>query len=550
MPVVTMVLLLLLAVVVSNFVSRLLSHKVPLPLLQIAIGAFLSFTFEINAGFDPELFLLLFIPPLLFLDGWRIPKGAFFREWRPILALAIGLVVFTVVGMGLLVHWMIPAMPLAVAFALAAILSPTDPVAVSAMTANAPMPSRLMHILEGESLLNDATGLVCFTFAVAAALTGTFSLAHASVSFLMVAGGGLLAGIAVTWAIGTLNRVLVRYLGEDPATQILISLLMPFAAYLVAEHLHVSGILAAAVAGIAMHYGELSGRRLAATRMQRNAVWDTLQAALNGIIFVLLGEQLPYIMRSLPEVSAASGVGSAWHMLGYLLVITLSLGVLRFLWVWVSLRVTIFRASQRGETRAMPQTRLLAITATAGVRGAITLAGILTLPLMLADGTPFPARDVAIFLAMGVILLSLLIASIGLPLLTRGLDGELPQTKRSGSEGSVRIAASEAAIRRIEQLLSHPLKDSQAAELRSEAAAYLLDTYRRRLHYGHRAIEDAESVQRLADVSRQLRLEALNAERDELYRLRRMDNLDDDLHRQLVREIDLMEAGLVRPAGH
>ena len=169
---------------------------------------------------------------------------------------------------------------------------------------------------------------------------------------------------------------------------------------------------------------------------------------------------------------------------------------------------------------------------------------------MLADGTPFPARDVAIFLAMGVILLSLLVASVGLPLLTRGLDGELPQTKRSGGEGSVRIAASEAAIRRIEQILSQPLKDSQAAEIRSEAAAYLLDIYRRRLHYGHRAIEDAESVQRLADVSRQLRLEALNAERDELYRLRRMENLDDDLHRQLIRELDLMEASLVRPVGH
>src|SRR5690606_37117149 len=130
-------------------------------------------------------------------------------------------------------------------------------------------------------------------------------------------------GVVVTWVVGTFNHVLVRYLGEDPATQILISLLMPFAAYLAAEHLHVSGILAAAVAGITMHYGELSGRRLAVTRMQRNAVWDTVQTALNGIIFVLLGEQLPRILLSLPEVAAASGADSAWHILGYLFVITL-----------------------------------------------------------------------------------------------------------------------------------------------------------------------------------------------------------------------------------
>lgn len=197
MTIVTMVLVLVAAVVASAFAARLLPLKIPLPLLQIALGALLAGGFGYEVGFDPQLFLLLFIPPLLFLDGWRIPKGAFFHDWRPILALAIGLVVFTVVGLGSLIHWMIPAVPLAVAFALAAILSPTDPVAVSAMTANAPIPSRLMHILEGEALLNDASGLVCFSFAVTAALTGTFSLADASLSFVLVAGGGVLAGVEI-----------------------------------------------------------------------------------------------------------------------------------------------------------------------------------------------------------------------------------------------------------------------------------------------------------------------------------------------------------------
>src|SRR5690606_34805652 len=194
MPVVLMVLLFLLAVVASGFIARLLPLKVPLPLLQIAIGAGLSWI-GFDVAFDPHLFLLLFIPPLLFLDGWRIPKGAFFRDWKPILALAIGLVVLTVVGMGWFIYWLVPAVPLAVAFALAAILSPTDPVAVAAMTHDSPLPPRLMHILEGESLLNDATGLVCFSFAVTAALTGTFSLAGASASFVLVAGGGVVVGM-------------------------------------------------------------------------------------------------------------------------------------------------------------------------------------------------------------------------------------------------------------------------------------------------------------------------------------------------------------------
>src|SRR5690606_2775788 len=545
MPVVTMVLLFLLAVVLSGFLARLLPLKVPLPLLQIAIGAGLSWI-GFDVEFDPHLFLLLFIPPLLFLDGWRIPKGAFFRDWKPILALAIGLVVFTVVGMGWFIEWLVPAMPLAVAFALAAILSPTDPVAVAAMTHNSPLPPRLMHILEGESLLNDATGLVCFSFAVTAALTGTFSLADASTSFLLVAGGGVVVGVAVTWIIGRANRLLVRRGGEDPGIQILVSLLIPFAAYLAAEHIHVSGILAAVVAGIAMHYGELSGRPLAATRMQRNAVWDTVQTALNGIIFVLLGEQLPRMLRALPEAASSSGSGNdVWHLLGYVVVITIALGALRFAWVWVAVRLTVFRAAWQGREVKMPHTRLLAIIATAGARGAITLAGVLTLPLLMPDGSLFPAREVAILSAMGVILLSLAIASIGLPLLPRGLTASLPEPERKDTEANARVAASEAAIRRIEKAIAEPLADQRDIDVRAEAAVHLLDVYRRHLDYGDLSGENAEDMQRLADAERRLRLVALDAERDELYRLRRAFAIDDVVHQKLVGEIDLMEASLL-----
>ena len=550
MPVVTMVLVFLLAVVVSGFIARLLPFKVPLPLLQIAIGAGLAML-GFDVDFEPHLFLLLFIPPLLFLDGWRIPKGAFFRDWKPILALAIGLVVLTVIAMGWFIEWLVPAMPLAVAFALAAILSPTDPVAVGAVTANSPLPSRLMHILEGESLLNDATGLVCFSFAVTAALTGMFSPADASLSFLMVAGGGLVVGVAVTYFIGLLNRLLVRRSGEDPGIQILVSLLIPFAAYLAAEHLHVSGILAAAVAGIAMHYGELSGRPLASTRMQRNAVWDTVQTALNGIIFVLLGEQLPRMLQRLPEAAEATGSGNdIRHLLGYVVVITLALGVMRFAWVWVAIRLTVFRAAWRGEDTVMPQTRLLAIIATAGVRGAITLAGILTLPLLMPDGSAFPARDVAIFLAMGVILLSLTIASIGLPLLTRGLTDVLPEPERKDTEANARVAASEAALRRIDTLLAEPLDDAKTIAARAEAAMVLRDVYQRHLDYGDLSGENAEDMQRVAAAERRLRLGALEAERDELYKLRRAFAIDDVVHQKLVREIDLMEASLLAKPGH
>jgi len=551
LQVVTLVLVLLLAVVVSAFATRLSPLKLPAPLLQMVIGAGFHYAgFEVE--FHSHLFLLLFIPPLLFLDGWRIPKGALFRDWRPILALAIGLVVFTVLGIGLFVHWLIPAVPLAVAFALAAILSPTDPVAVGAMTATSPLPSRLTHILEGEALLNDATGLVCFTFAVSAAMTGQFSLTGAGVSFVLVSGGGVLIGLGVTWAIGRLNRALIVRAGEEPATQILVSLLMPFAAYLTAEHLHVSGILAAAVAGIAMHYGELAGRALASTRMQRNAVWDTVQTTLNGIIFVLLGQQLPHFVERLPTAAGEIGVRSVPQLLGYLSAITAALVVLRFVWVWFAMHLTVLRASRRGQQRRVASTRVLAVTATAGVRGAITLAGILTLPTTLPSGAPFPARDVAIFLAMGVILLSLLLATVALPILTRGLAtlpsaGSASAAAKRTSEATARTAAAEAAVRGIERMLTEASPNPETSVARAEAAMHLIAAYRRRLEYGD-PHEDETDAQRVADAERELHLRALEAEREELYRLRMERGIDDDVHRALLREIDLVEASLT-PAG-
>lgn len=541
MHTVTIILILLLAVVASAFMARLLPIKVPLPLVQIATGAVLSYGFGISVPLDPEFFFLFFIPPLLFLDGWRIPKSAFFRDARPIVTLAIGLVLFTVVGMGYFIHWMIPAIPLAAAFALAAILSPTDPVAVSAIASQSPIPSRLMHILEGESLLNDASGLVCFRFAVAAVITGSFSLLDASLEFLQAAGGGLLVGIGVAWLIGILNRWLVAAVGEDPGTQILISLLVPFAAYLGAEHIGSSGILAAAAAGITMHYADLVGRRLAATRMQRRAVWDTIQMALNGVIFVILGAQLRATVEGLPGIALEMGLSTAWWLAFYVLAITAVLAVLRFLWVWGSLKFTVFKGKRNEDEEVVkPPFKLLLVTAFAGVRGAITLAGILTLPFLLPNGAEFPARDLLIFLAKGVILLSLLTASIALPLLTRDLEFS-PEPVIGAGEGQARAAAAEAAIRRVEQLT----QTMSANDVYAEAAARVTELYQRRLDYGNEG-DEAARIQEQAEAERSLRLEAIRAERDELFQMWLNDKLDDSVHQHLLRELDLIEGALSR----
>src|SRR3954466_7812042 len=206
----------------------MLPVSVPTPLVQIALGAVIGLSTSYRVTLDPELFLFLFLPPLLFLDGWRIPKDELLKDLPTVVELALGLVLLTVIGMGLLIHWMIPAMPLPVAFALAAVVSPTDPIAVSAIAARVPIPKRMMHILEGESLLNDASGLVCLRFAVAAALTGTFSPSGAALNFVWVAGAGLAIGVFVTLITTRAKAWVTRRWGEDIGSQIVVSLLIPF----------------------------------------------------------------------------------------------------------------------------------------------------------------------------------------------------------------------------------------------------------------------------------------------------------------------------------
>src|SRR5690606_27856687 len=191
-----------------------------------------------------------------------------------------------------------------------------------------------------------------------------------SVKFLFVAGGGVIIGIAVSWVVGLLNSLLIKRVGEDSGIQILISILIPFAAYLGAEHIGVSGILAAAVAGIASHYYDLTGRVSAATRMQRSAVWDTIQITLNGIIFIMLGEQLPGLVSNINEITDANNISNEYYLLAYIVAITFGLGTLRFIWVWVSLQLSYLLQVNSTKRQNFP-IKILLIIATAGVRGAI-----------------------------------------------------------------------------------------------------------------------------------------------------------------------------------
>jgi CPA1 family monovalent cation:H+ antiporter len=533
------VLAMLLAVIGSGYLVRMLPFALPLPLVQIALGAVIAGVFGHGVALDPEIFFLLFLPPLLFLDGWRIPKVGLFRDKGIILELALGLVVFTVLGAGFLIHWLVPEMPLAVAFALAAIVAPTDPVAVSSIAARVPIPRRLMHILEGESLLNDATGLVCFRFAVAAAMTGAFSLGRASATFLWVALGGIACGVALTASVAFVQRVAAQRIGEEPGSPILVNLLTPFGAYLLAEHVEASGILAAVAAGITMSYVELSGRALATTRVRRAVVWDTVQFALNGVMFVLLGEQLPDIVqRSLNDARLDARM-TPLSLVGTALAISLALILLRLVWVWVSLRLTILKARRHGQQVYTPNFRLVIATSLAGVRGAITMAGVLTLPLTLPGGAPFPGRDLAIFYASAVIIVSLLVASIGLPRVLRGL--EVPEeSSEEAEEDHARHDAAISAIAAIEKAAHAHLDKEHDADVHASAVDHVRGIYEHRL--GGAGLYDPARV-RVAEVAeREYRLAALQAERKTILGLVHGRTLSDETARKLLREIDLVEA--------
>jgi CPA1 family monovalent cation:H+ antiporter len=533
------ILLLLLAVVVSSIIERASPFPIPLPFAQITLGALIAWAFDFNIVLAPEFFLLLFIAPLLFLDGWRTPKEGLLHDKWIICALAFGLVFFTVIGAGLFIHWMIPAMPLAIAFALAAVLSPTDAVAVSAIAARSPLPKRLLHILEGESLLNDASGLVCLRFAVAAALTGAFSITEASLAFLWVVAAGIAVGIGVTVLANVAKDWIAQRFGEETGSQILISLLIPFGAYIAAEHLHASGILAAVAAGIAMNREERSGRARAVTRVRRAAVWDAVQFAANGVIFVLLGQQLPGILAGASAAIDPTGHENTLWLLLYVLAVSVVLATLRALWAWATLQARHFRTGTGPLSFNMRQWQLVAVTTLAGARGAVTLSGVMTLPLALQDAAAFP-RDLAIALAAGVIVVSLVTANVGLPLVMRGVA--LPRGSSEHREkDEARQAAAAAAIKAIEHDLMKASYEGADAVLHREAGERVLAQYRQRADGRTANMPDRELLWRVEEIEHGLLRLAFEAERHELYRFAQAGRLTDETVRHLVRDIDLQE---------
>lgn len=510
---------------VSNVLNRFIPF-VPVPLLQIILGTLVALLpIGIHLPLNSELFLLLFIAPLLYNDGKRTPREELWDLRAPILLLALGLVFVTVFAGGYLIHWLIPSIPLPAAFALAAILSPTDAVAVSALAGRIHLPKGIMRLLEGESLMNDASGLVAFKFAVAATVTGVFSITEATLSFLWIAIGGLICGAVVAFLIVWL-RMFIRRLGmEDVTIHMLIQILTPFVIYLVTEELGFSGILAVVAGGI-VHAIERDRNESmqAELRMVSQNTWSVILYILNGLVFVILGLQIPGATETIFQSPDYSNL----QVLGFIGLISLGLIVLRFIWVYLFWEGSWLLGS--GESMGRPKLMSFVLISLSGVRGAVTLAAAFSIPYFLQDGSPFPERDLIIFLAAGVILCSLIIASVVLPLLSkRPEEGADPVAER---EQEARISMLQAGIKAIKEA---------TGEENEAAARSVLGSYHRQLIQLQNGRGQEWSDRKRNNAMMKLRLAGLQAERREIQNMLDRGEITGELASKIQEVMNQME---------
>lgn len=524
---VKLILALILTVALVAVLARAI--RAPLPLLWIAAGIALCFVPRFSgAHIDPDVFFILFIPPLLFADGWLMPRRDLMSVIRPVGALAFGLVLATVLAVGYVVRAVMPSIPLAAAFALGAIVSPTDAVATAAMTERLPLPQRLTLILNGESLINDASGLVAFKFAVAALATGTFSLWRASGELLLVAVGGAIAGVIVAILAGTLQRGIARVGGGEPITHTIVSLLTPFAAYIAAELIHVSGILAVVAAGLVAGWRDT---RYMSTRTRQNAgqVWTMLLFVFNGLVFVLLG-------LSLPEAFTALAERHAWTMLALqALGLWVLVNLVRLAWVYPSIYLPSLLFHSIREREGVQSPRAVFIVGWAGLRGSVTMAAALSVPAITPAATLFPGREEIVYLSATTILLTLLINGLTLPLLIRALglrcDGAAERELRAAE---IALAQAGAAA------LSTELTKLASVEER-RFAEHLISQYEIRAALHTANVERRHHLERLSGARRRLVILGIEAERDELAALRDQDVINDETARAITPRIDHLE---------
>jgi CPA1 family monovalent cation:H+ antiporter len=526
--------LLLAALIIAVLAKR---FDLPYPIALLVGGLLLALVPGLPAvSVDPQVIFFGLLPPVLFEAAYFTSFRDFWRWKRSILLLAVGLVTFTSGVVAALCHYLIPGMNWATGFVVGAIVSPPDAAAAVSILRGMGLPRRVVQILEGESLVNDAAALTIYRFAVAAVVTGTFSLPRAALTFVWIAGGGTLIGLALGWLWVKIFPKL-----RDPEVEILASFLLAFLSYFLAEEVHASGVMSTVAAGLVVGW---HGPQLfsATTRIRATAVWQTAIFLINVVIFTIIGLELPPAVRSL------AGYPMEW-VLGWCAMVAVGIIVVRIGWVFLNAYWPHWVSASVRATEEFPNWKGVTVTSWTGLRGVVSLAAAEALPLETATGLPFPYRSLIIVLTFASIVATLLFQGLSLRPLIRLLG--IPRDRSSEEEQlAARIFAVENALHRMAQLEDQrAASDAVLARVRGFFEDRLSDLRaQREIETGTEGPNRPEEFQTIAE--QRVWFELARAEREAILQLRRDQKLGDEALREIERDIDLLEARMVPRQSH
>ncbi|HEX2914576.1 MAG TPA: Na+/H+ antiporter [Chloroflexia bacterium] len=495
--------------------------QVPYPVLLVIGGLAIGFIPGLpQVELSPDLVFLLFLPPLIQSAAFLTPIRDFKANLRPIMLLAVGLVLFTTVVVAVIVHYVI-GMSWPVAFVLGAIVAPPDAIAATSIASRLHLPKRIVTLLEGESLVNDASALVAYRVAVVAVTTGVFSFQEAGLQFLIAAAGGVLIGLTISW----LSVWFLIHIDEGPVI-LIFTFLMGFGAYSLAEAVHASGVLAVVALGIYLGRHWDYAIRLPENRLQTELVWSSIVSILNGLVFILIGLQLQSVIKGLADQSELS-------VLWYVIVLNLTLVISRFVWVFPGTYLPRYFSRKIRERDPYPSWKSVVLIGWTGMRGVVSLAAALALPLTIESGAAFPQRNLIIFLTFTVILFTLVTQGLSLPFMIKWLDIS-GDDNEAQEEAKARLVAAKAGLARLDQLA---VEDWVAQEVVDDIGHHYQTRIQRYSSRYHRS-EDNEDEEKALSIER-LQHELLSAEAGALIKLRDSGMISDEVLRRVSRELDL-----------
>jgi Na+/H+ antiporter len=498
--------------------------RIPYPILLVLAGIGIGFVKVIPpVVLHPDVVFLIFLPPILFDAAWSTSWPEFKAAKRPITLLAIGCVIFTTCAVAWVAHTFIPVIGWAEAFVLGAIISPPDAIAAAAATKGLSIPKRVITILEGESLVNDATGLIAYRYGITAVATGTFIIWEASYTFLIVAVGGIALGLAMGWFF----RLIFQITPDNPTTDTSFTFIAPFLSYLFAEGIHVSGVLAVVTTGLYLgrHSSTIFTQQ---TRLQARGAWNTVIFILNGIIFILIGLQLPRIINSIHEYSLST-------LLFYGAIVSAAVIIGRIIWIIPGTYLPRILVKSIREKEPKPKKRLVALVGWSGMRGVVSLAAALAIPFTIEGSKPFPHRNLIIFLTFSVIFSTLVIQGLTLRPLIKWL-GIKSDGKELEDEHEARLKIASAVIEHIEETYSLQLTEDVLNQIKTKYEIRI-----QRLRKDAQQKLNEEVINQFHSIQQEL----LMIERKLVIDLRKEGKISDEALRKIEYEIDLEDTRLL-----